>query len=267
MGVSKFVYEGSTKFDLTADTVAADKLLSGVTAHNAAGDPITGTIAIQKLLCGTAEPSSSLGDDGDIYIKVSGNGSVEAYPADYTVSKMNSSHSALGDCIGVSAQDGSSTDNVYSSGNNTTGTADYTFDLSAVPENATIDSLALEVKAHEENSSRSTCTLRVYHGSTARGSQVTVSGTSNVIYEVPCGDWTREELSSFVLRLSLGYYGGLIAGATLTVNYSYPNPSFDVNLTGTANDWSISGNDIYKKTNGTWSKVSSTELNSTVMKS
>lgn len=70
MGVSKFVYEGSTKFDLTADTVAADKLLSGVTAHNAAGNPITGTVVIQKYYTGSTDPASTLGNDGDIYFKV-----------------------------------------------------------------------------------------------------------------------------------------------------------------------------------------------------
>ena len=69
MGVSKFVYAGATKFDITADTVAADKLLSGVTAHNAAGNQITGTVVIQKYYTGTSDPASSLGNDGDIYFK------------------------------------------------------------------------------------------------------------------------------------------------------------------------------------------------------
>ena len=43
MGVNKFVYGGEVKFDLTADTVTKDKLLAGYTAHDKAGDPITGT--------------------------------------------------------------------------------------------------------------------------------------------------------------------------------------------------------------------------------
>ena len=43
MGVSKFIYDGEVKFDLTQDTVAANKLLKGITAHGADGDPITGT--------------------------------------------------------------------------------------------------------------------------------------------------------------------------------------------------------------------------------
>ena len=37
------VYAGNTLIDLTGDTVAADKLLSGYTAHDAAGNAITGT--------------------------------------------------------------------------------------------------------------------------------------------------------------------------------------------------------------------------------
>lgn len=34
---------GEVLIDLTADTVAADKLLTGITAHGADGAPITGT--------------------------------------------------------------------------------------------------------------------------------------------------------------------------------------------------------------------------------
>lgn len=43
MGVSKVVYGGDTLIDLTADTVAADKLLKGVTAHGADGERVVGT--------------------------------------------------------------------------------------------------------------------------------------------------------------------------------------------------------------------------------
>ncbi len=44
MGVNLVVINGSTKLDLTADTVTADTLKKGKTAHNAAGDVITGTM-------------------------------------------------------------------------------------------------------------------------------------------------------------------------------------------------------------------------------
>lgn len=43
MAISKVVYDGNTIIDLTGDTVTADKLLSGVTAHGKDGAAITGT--------------------------------------------------------------------------------------------------------------------------------------------------------------------------------------------------------------------------------
>lgn len=43
MAISKVVYGGNTLIDLTADTIKADKLLKGYTAHGADGEPITGT--------------------------------------------------------------------------------------------------------------------------------------------------------------------------------------------------------------------------------
>lgn len=43
MAVSKVVYGGNTLIDLTADTVVADKVLTGYTAHGADGEAITGT--------------------------------------------------------------------------------------------------------------------------------------------------------------------------------------------------------------------------------
>lgn len=45
MAISKVIYGGNTLIDLTADTIAADKLLKGITAHGADGEQITGTCA------------------------------------------------------------------------------------------------------------------------------------------------------------------------------------------------------------------------------
>lgn len=43
MAISKVIYGGETLIDLTADSVAADKLLKGYTAHGADGEKISGT--------------------------------------------------------------------------------------------------------------------------------------------------------------------------------------------------------------------------------
>ena len=40
--INKLVVGNETKFDLTADTVTADKLLKDITAHDKSGAPITG---------------------------------------------------------------------------------------------------------------------------------------------------------------------------------------------------------------------------------
>lgn len=45
MGNSKIILGGQTLIDLTQDTVVEEKLLKGYTAHNAAGDTITGICA------------------------------------------------------------------------------------------------------------------------------------------------------------------------------------------------------------------------------
>ena len=43
MAISKVIYGGKTLIDLTADTVTAEKVLNGYTAHGADGEKITGT--------------------------------------------------------------------------------------------------------------------------------------------------------------------------------------------------------------------------------
>lgn len=44
MSVNKVIYNGNTLVDLTSDTVTPETLAEGVTAHNAAGDKVTGTM-------------------------------------------------------------------------------------------------------------------------------------------------------------------------------------------------------------------------------
>jgi len=41
--VNKVVFGGDTLIDLSSDTIAANKVLSGYTAHDASGAPITGS--------------------------------------------------------------------------------------------------------------------------------------------------------------------------------------------------------------------------------
>lgn len=61
--INKLVVGNETKFDLTADTITADKLLKDITAHDKSGAPITGictydadtqdaTVAVAEILDG-----------------------------------------------------------------------------------------------------------------------------------------------------------------------------------------------------------------------
>ena len=63
MSINKVVYGGNTLIDLTGDTVTADKLLSGITAHGKDGELVTGectfdvdsndaTVAVAEILKG-----------------------------------------------------------------------------------------------------------------------------------------------------------------------------------------------------------------------
>ena len=200
--------------------------------------------------------SSPIEEDGDVYLVLSGGGSVEVYPADYTSHSVSDSSNASA-AIGKSASAGSSTSNIYSSGSGTTGVVEYSFDLSGVPSNATISSVTCQVKAHEENASRSEFTLQLYSGSTAKGSETTVNGTRNTIYNLTTGSWSRAELDSLVLHSEYGYYGGLVAGATLTVEYTAELQN-RCTLTVTEDGWTLGG-EIYRKSGG-WQQVSSVQL-------
>lgn len=68
MGVSKVIYGSNSLVDLTADTVTDSALLSGYTAHDKAGNSITGTLVTQICYSGSGAPSDTLGNDGDLYI-------------------------------------------------------------------------------------------------------------------------------------------------------------------------------------------------------
>ena len=48
MSYNKVIINGETKIDLTTDTVAADKMLADTTAHDKAGEQVTGTIPVDQ---------------------------------------------------------------------------------------------------------------------------------------------------------------------------------------------------------------------------
>ena len=101
MAINKVVYGNTTLVDLTGTTATSDKILTGYGAYgkdgvwmngsavdtsdaNATasdivnsktayvnGSKVTGSLIIQTYYTGSSDPSSSLGSNGDIYLKVS----------------------------------------------------------------------------------------------------------------------------------------------------------------------------------------------------
>ena len=117
----------------------------------------------------------------------------------------------------------SSSSNSYSSGNNTTGTITYTFDFSSIPSNANIISVSCRARGHAESSTKDSthfCRIQLYKNGTAVGSYGQFSSTSNATINVAnCGTWTRSELNNLTFVVTVGYYGGMIYGISLVIEY------------------------------------------------
>lgn len=69
MGINKVQYGNQTLIDLTNDTVTANTLLEGITAHDRSGALITGNVVLQNYYTGSSAPSSSTGSNGDLYLQ------------------------------------------------------------------------------------------------------------------------------------------------------------------------------------------------------
>lgn len=139
----------------------------------------------------------------------------------------------------------------------------YTFDLSEIPENATITSVTCKAKCQCDNDSAfrgGNNSISLYSGSTQKaktdGNQA--FGTTASVVEVPETTWTRDELNSLNLLISgaRGYlstntsYWMRLYGADLTVTYELPpeGPTLYLKQNGAYTACSVA----YKKVNGVW---------------
>ena len=115
---------------------------------------------------------------------------------------------------------------VKDNGSNTaTGWAIYSFDFSAIPETAEIESISVQCYGFAESTThdathKANITLR--EGSAVKSTEQYFTSTSNSTITISDpGEWTRDELQSAKLYFEVAYYGGGIFGITWTVNYSY----------------------------------------------
>ena len=141
----------------------------------------------------------------------------------------------------------------------------WPFDLSAIPSNATIDSVSCSAKASVSvtNSSYITSrTIQLYSGTTGKGSATDLTKV-DIAHNLDCGTWTRAELQDCRLRMYARRGSSDVTatnryfcfyGADLTVTYTYKNEKFMLKLSGAYNDVAR----VFKKVNGIW--VEQTDL-------
>ena len=156
--------------------------------------------------------------------------SVSSYPTAYTTSGSISG-TKYRNAIGKGADTSAVSGNDYASGNSSSKAyIYYSFEFEDIPEDATIDSVSCQVKGHLENTSRSTANLQLYAGSTAKGSASKFTSTSAQTITLTTGTWTRSEIDELQLRFEIGYYGGLVNGATVTIEYSYNDIKYTITI-------------------------------------
>lgn len=77
------------------------------------------------------------------------------------------------------------------------------FDFSAIPSNATIQSVTVKFKGMVNSTSYvSAATVQAYAGATAKGSSTSFRTTSATAYTLSAGTWTRSELDNLKLYIS-----------------------------------------------------------------
>lgn len=190
---------------------------------------------------------------------------VSAVPASYTTSGSISG-TYYQNAVGQGSDASDTTGNSYCGSYGGTAYVEYSFDLSAVPTGATISSVTCSAKGHCESTSSTyeVSKVQLYSGDTAKGDEVSFTSTTDTVVEVGSGStWTRDELDSLVLRYTLGYYGGNMSGATVTVAYEIESSGYNYyyTISNVAEDHviviSAGGGEsaVYLKIDGTWTKV------------
>lgn len=138
----------------------------------------------------------------------------------------------------------------------------YTFDLSSIPANATINSVSCIATAFVTDSNLQRIAikqLQLYAGNTPKGTASEIAYASNS-YELNTGTWTREELDNLYLRVYAqrgtqrvtGGYAVRFKGADLTIDYTAGGSTETLKIKSNGSWQDISK--VYLKQNGTWTE-------------
>lgn len=117
----------------------------------------------------------------------------------------------------------------------------WPFDISSIPNNAEINSVACQVNTDYSNKNYiSSATIQLYSGDAAKGSATNLLSYSEETYSLTVGTWTRGELDACRLRV-YAMRGSTqtsqtstlyIYSADLTVTYTYEEQKFMLKLDG-----------------------------------
>ena len=140
----------------------------------------------------------------------------------------------------------------------------YVFSVSGIPSNATITSVTCSARI-SKNNRVGTSNIQLYSGTTAKGTAVTLTSTSETTTTISSpGTWTTAQLKDDPrVGLTLSYSGAIITGITWSVTYTANEPAYyKYTLSNVQTDHNIVlvvAQDIgtfYIKQNGTWNEVS-----------
>lgn len=220
-----------------------------------------------------SETVTATQDGVDITSQLVAHGSgatITAVPESATTHSIQSGSSYAQYAVGHSAESPySSSSNMYAS-SGSTGYAEYSFDFSSIPSNATIESIEVRCHGHRESSTISSSHVSqcaIYNGSTAVSDTVDFPSTSSSIITLePNTTITRSMLDNLTVRHYVGYYGGLVTGISFEVVYSTGTGVDHYTYTYTVSTDSVIAvviggspseqDTLYTKVNGEWKAAS-----------
>lgn len=172
------------------------------------------------------------------------NGSITAHPSSYDTT--HHSYASISSSYPITQAYTDSNSTTYAQVNWKTGSNAETyvylkFDLSAIPEGATITSVSAKAKGYVNttNSSRvTTRQMQLATGTTLKGSALTISNSTSAQTFSNVGTWTRAELLDAGVRFYVrrgtsntsSTYQLRLYGADITVEYTYEETSYSITV-------------------------------------
>jgi len=260
---SKYVYFAGAEVVInytvpTYDITINNSSSATVTASNSSPEAGEDVAIVANTISGLTITDNSVDVTSQFVTGVGG--TVSSYPTSYqTGGSINGTN--YQSTIGKGSDTANRTGNDYFSttqGGSGSTWIDYYFDFSSIPTGATINSVTVTVKGHCEDASQSReiANVQLYSGTTAKGTSVDFTSTTDSVKTMSPGTWTQAELQDAKMRFTIGVYGGLISGATWTVVYEVEGYIYTISNVSSNHTISVTSGGvtqtIYFKNNGSW---------------